>query len=104
MYTEIEKCRISGSKNLITVLSLGEQYLTGVFPKNKNEEITKGIAEIFQLCVQLGGTISGEHGIGLVQKKYLEIAQSKAQIELQLGIKNVFDPHNILNPGKIFNV
>ena len=42
MYTEIEKCRISGSKNLITVLSLGEQYLTGVFPKNKNEEITKG--------------------------------------------------------------
>ncbi|HOJ91299.1 MAG TPA: hypothetical protein PLH86_09365, partial [Saprospiraceae bacterium] len=42
MYTEIEKCRISGSKNLITVLSLGEQYLTGVFPKNKHEEITKG--------------------------------------------------------------
>ncbi len=72
--------------------------------KTWNEEITKGIAEIFQLCVQLGGTISGEHGIGLVQKKYLEIAQSKAQIELQLGIKNVFDPHNILNPGKIFNV
>jgi glycolate oxidase len=72
--------------------------------KTWNEEITKGIAEIFQLCVQLGGTISGEHGIGLVQKKYLEIAQSKAQIELQLGIKTVFDPHNILNPGKIFNV
>ena len=42
MYTEIEKCRISGSKNLITVLSLGEQYLTGVFPKKKNETITKG--------------------------------------------------------------
>ena len=72
--------------------------------KTWNEEISKGITEIFQLCVQLGGTISGEHGIGLVQKKYLEIAQSKAQIELQLGIKNVFDPNNILNPGKIFNV
>src|SRR5688572_3709409 len=42
MYTEIEKCRISGSKNLITVLSLGEQYLTGVFPKKKDETITKG--------------------------------------------------------------
>ena len=41
-YTEIEKCRISGSKNLITVLSLGEQYLTGVFPKSEDEEITKG--------------------------------------------------------------
>jgi glycolate oxidase len=63
-----------------------------------------GIAEIFQLCVSLGGTISGEHGIGLVQKNYLEIAQSSAQIQLQIGIKKVFDPNNILNPGKIFNV
>src|SRR5215204_1836928 len=42
MYTEIKKCRVSGSPNLITVLSLGEQYLTGVFPKNPGEEITKG--------------------------------------------------------------
>ena len=42
MYTEISKCRISGSENLIKVLSLGEQYLTGVFPKSKNEEISKG--------------------------------------------------------------
>jgi hypothetical protein len=41
-YTEIDKCRISGSTNLVTVLSLGEQYLTGVFPKNKDENITKG--------------------------------------------------------------
>ncbi len=42
MYSEINKCRISGSTNLITVLSLGEQYLTGVFPKSKDEQITKG--------------------------------------------------------------
>lgn len=42
MYSEIDKCRISGSSNLINVLSLGEQYLTGVFPKSKNEKITKG--------------------------------------------------------------
>ena len=42
MYSEITKCRISGSTNLITVLSLGEQYLTGVFPKSTIEEITKG--------------------------------------------------------------
>ena len=69
-----------------------------------NNNITNGIKEIFELCVQLGGTISGEHGIGLVQKNYLEIAQTKAQIELQKGIKNVFDPNHILNPGKIFNV
>jgi hypothetical protein len=42
MYTEIKKCRIGGGENLITVLSLGEQYLTGVFPKSKDEKITKG--------------------------------------------------------------
>jgi hypothetical protein len=42
MYSEISKCRISGSSNLITVLSLGEQYLTGVFPKTKEEQVTKG--------------------------------------------------------------
>ncbi|HRG58185.1 MAG TPA: FAD-linked oxidase C-terminal domain-containing protein [Bacteroidia bacterium] len=68
-----------------------------------NNEVPKGIAEIFKLCVQLGGTISGEHGIGLVQKKYLSIAQSPTQIELQKGIKKLFDPNHILNPGKIFN-
>jgi len=42
MYKEIDQCRISGSKNLITVLSLGEQYLTGVFPKTKDQKVTKG--------------------------------------------------------------
>jgi hypothetical protein len=42
MYTQIDQCRISGSRNLITVLSLGEQYLTGVFPKSSDEHITKG--------------------------------------------------------------
>lgn len=46
MYTEIKKCRISGSLNLVPVLSLGEQYLTGVFPKNSNDQITKGPLEL----------------------------------------------------------
>ena len=46
MYKEISECRISGSKNLVTVLSLGEQYLTGVFPKSESENITKGPLEL----------------------------------------------------------
>ena len=46
MYKEITKCRIAGSSDLITVLSLGEQYLTGVFPSDKNEKITKGPLEL----------------------------------------------------------
>jgi len=67
-----------------------------------NTQVPKGIREIFELCVSLGGTISGEHGIGYVQKNYLDIAFSKTQIELMKGIKKVFDPTGILNPGKIF--
>ncbi|MFN5628673.1 MAG: FAD-binding oxidoreductase, partial [Bacteroidota bacterium] len=58
--------------------------------------------EIFILCKSLNGTISGEHGIGLVQKRYMHLVQSNVQLELQRGIKNVFDPNGILNPGKIF--
>lgn len=66
-------------------------------------DLPKGITEIFELCKSLGGTISGEHGIGLVQKKYLPIVFSAYQLELMKGIKKVFDPNYILNPGKIFD-
>ena len=66
------------------------------------EHIKKAIAEIFALCKKLGGTISGEHGIGLVQKEYMHIMFTEKEIELQKQIKKVFDPNLILNPGKIF--
>lgn len=67
-----------------------------------NTVLPKGITEIFELCKKLGGTISGEHGIGLVQKQYMPIIFPKYQLELMKGIKKVFDPNYILNPGKIF--
>lgn len=67
-----------------------------------NMKLPKGITEIFQLCKELGGTISGEHGIGLVQKKYMPVIFPKHQLALMKNIKKVFDPHLILNPGKIF--
>lgn len=68
-----------------------------------NKKVPLGIKEIFELCVKLKGTISGEHGIGLVQKDYMPIAFNQTQINLQKGIKKLFDPNLILNPGKIFN-
>lgn len=68
-----------------------------------NKDLPKGITEIFELCKTLGGTISGEHGIGLVQKEYLPIVFSSFQLGLMKGIKKVFDPNYILNPGKIFD-
>ncbi|MEO5911904.1 MAG: FAD-linked oxidase C-terminal domain-containing protein [Pelobium sp.] len=61
-----------------------------------------GIKEIFELTVKLGGTISGEHGIGLVQKEYMPLKYSEINLNLMRGIKTVFDPNGILNPGKIF--
>jgi len=68
-----------------------------------NNELPKGITEIFELCVKLGGTISGEHGIGLVQQPYIGIAIDNTRLELMRAIKKTFDPKMILNPGKIFN-
>ena len=65
-------------------------------------DVPKGIREIFELTVSLKGTLSGEHGIGYVQKNYMDIAFSDVHLNLMKGIKNVFDPKGILNPGKIF--
>jgi len=62
-----------------------------------------GIREIFELVKSLGGTISGEHGVGLVQKEYLPIVFNTMQMHLMKEIKKVFDPNNILNAGKIFD-
>jgi len=67
-----------------------------------NNDLHKGIREVFELTVKLGGTISGEHGIGLVQKSYMDIAFTKENLNLQKGIKNLFDPKGILNPKKMF--
>ena len=67
-----------------------------------NITVKDGIREIFALTKSLGGTISGEHGIGLVQKEFMDIPFTSAEIELMKSIKRVFDPNNILNPGKMF--
>ena len=67
-----------------------------------NNKLKFGIREIFELTVSLGGTLSGEHGIGLVQKDFMPIKYSEVHFALWRGIKNVFDPKGILNPGKIF--
>ncbi len=67
-----------------------------------NQSLEPAIQEIFELTVSLGGLISGEHGIGYVQKNYLPIAFSPAEIAIMRAVKHAFDPLGILNPGKVF--
>jgi glycolate oxidase len=62
--------------------------------------VPRGIREIFKFVKSVGGTISGEHGIGLVQLQYLDIVFSKTERRLMRQIKRAFDPRGILNPGK----
>lgn len=69
---------------------------------NWQTQVPVGIREIFELTISLKGTLSGEHGIGFVQKNFMDIAFTRSHLELMESIKRVFDPNNILNPGKIF--
>lgn len=69
-----------------------------------NEEMNKILRVLFELVKSLGGTISGEHGIGLIQKDFLHIVFNEANLRLMREIKKAFDPNNILNPGKIFDL
>ena len=64
--------------------------------------LKEGIRQLFKLCKQLGGTISGEHGIGLVQKEYMDIMFSEQELDLQKNIKKVFYPKGILNSSKVW--
>ena len=67
-----------------------------------DEEMTKSLRALFELVKGLGGTISGEHGIGLIQKSFMDIIFEKKQLDLMRQIKKAFDPNNILNADKIF--
>jgi glycolate oxidase len=60
------------------------------------------LVELYQITERLGGTISGEHGVGSKRKEFLPMVMSPGLIRLQRNIKQVFDPNQILNPGKIF--
>jgi len=69
--------------------------------KEELENGHKAIKEIFQLVVDMGGTLSGEHGIGLSKAEFMNIAFTPQELQLFKDIKKVFDPNNILNPGKM---
>lgn len=76
----------------------------GIPNSHGNEVMTAALRELFVLVKELGGTISGEHGIGLIQKPYMDIIFKEANFRIMREIKKAFDPNNILNPGKIFDL
>ena len=75
----------------------------GIPNSYQNPEMDIIVRELFALVKNLGGTISGEHGIGLIQKGFMDIMFEEKQLQLMRDIKKVFDPNGILNAGKIFD-
>jgi len=83
----------------------GNIHVNIMVDRKDKEEYQKGLSlveQIFKDTLSLGGTISGEHGIGLTKAGYIGMEISKKELEIMEAIKKVFDPKNILNPGKIF--
>ncbi len=83
----------------------GNIHVNILYEKNQEESRTKGfelVKKIFETTVSLGGAISGEHGIGITKKPYLKMQLSQKNIEFMYAIKKVFDPKELMNPGKIF--
>lgn len=88
----------AGDGNLHVTLVKRPEYPIEKWPALQHEVLS----ELYQITKQLGGTISGEHGIGSKRKEFMPIVMNNELIDLQRQIKAVFDPNLILNPGKIF--
>jgi glycolate oxidase len=71
--------------------------------EHEREKVDRAIEQLFRDVVSMGGTLTGEHGIGIMKAPYLGLEQSLALIDLQRRLKKTFDPYGLLNPGKIFD-
>ncbi len=83
----------------------GNIHVNIMIDKKKEEEVNRAeaaVREIFQATLDLGGTISGEHGIGITKAPYLKMELGDLGVDIMKRVKKVFDPNGILNPGKIF--
>ena len=83
--------------------NLHPTFLTDERDKVEMERVEAAMTEVFNYAVQLGGTITGEHGVGLAKKPYLAAALGPVAMDIMRRVKASFDPHGILNPGKIFD-
>ena len=83
--------------------NLHPTFLTDERNKDEMKRVHQAFTEIFEKAVSLGGTITGEHGIGLAKKEFLPDFVGKPQMDLLRTVRNAMDPKNTLNPGKIFD-
>ncbi len=107
MVLEINRIAARHNVNICTFGHAGDGNLhpTATTDARDHEEIERveaAFEEIFEAAIRLGGTITGEHGVGLVKSPYLEWKVGPEGVELMKAVKQAFDPHNLLNPGKIF--
>lgn len=108
--TFIKEARRIAEKNHLKIINFGHagdgNIHTSLMIDDKNEDEKRkagaAIEEIFKLTIRLGGTLSGEHGVGLTKAPYIDLELDQVTIEVMKKIKKVLDPNNILNPGKIF--
>ncbi|WP_448536526.1 FAD-binding oxidoreductase [Pseudothermotoga sp.] len=85
----------------------GNVHVTFLKPDGMNDEVwkrslEKALEELYRITVQLEGSLTGEHGVGLKRKRYLSMFLGEEEITIMRNLKKLFDPNNILNPGKIF--
>lgn len=73
--------------------------MTDLRDKDEQERIERALEEMYETAIGMGGTLSGEHGIGIAKKRFLKMEFSEKSMEIMRGIKKVFDPDDILNPG-----
>jgi len=83
--------------------NLHPTFLTNEKNAEEMHRVEEAFDEIFRKAVELGGTITGEHGVGLAKKKYLPLVAGETGLEFMKQLKHAFDPDNLLNPGKIFD-
>jgi len=97
-------------RNQVTICTFGHAgdgnlhptCLTDIRDKQEMERVEKAFEEIFHKAIELGGTITGEHGVGAMKLPYLHLKVGEAGIDLMRNIKLAFDPNSIMNPGKVF--